>query len=73
MTECYLHKGVDGHDGHVWLTLGVVHQVKIDQLFQLQVVRLHAVHDVREQSAAQGTENYVATVSKVKVIYYDAV
>lgn len=56
MTECYLYKGVHGHDGHVWLTLGVVHQVKIDQLFQFQVVRLHAVHDVREQGAAQGTE-----------------
>lgn len=73
VTECYLYKGVYSHDGHVWLALGVVHQVQIDQLFQFQVVRLHAVHDIGEQSTAQGTENYVTTVSKPKVIYDSAV
>ncbi len=30
----------DGHDGHVRLTLGVVHQVEVDELLQLQVVGL---------------------------------
>lgn len=73
MTERYLYKGVHSHDSHVWLTLGIVHQVQIDKLFQFQVVRLHAVHDVGEQSTAPGTENYVTTVSKPKVIYYSAV
>ena len=48
-----LDEGVDGHDGHVRLTLGVVHEVEIDELLQLQVVGLHAVDDVREQRTAQ--------------------
>lgn len=50
----YLHKAVDSHDGHVWLAFGIVHQVQVDQLLQLQVVSLHAVDNVREQRAAQG-------------------
>ena len=40
----HLHKGVDSHDGHVGLTLGIVHQVEIHQLLQFQIVRLHTVH-----------------------------
>ena len=46
-----LDEGVDGHDGHVRLTLGVVHQVEINQLLQFEVVRLHAVRDIRKESA----------------------
>lgn len=46
----YLNKGVHSHDGHVWLTLSVVHQVEVDQLFQFQVVRLHTIHNIWEQS-----------------------
>ena len=44
----YLDKRVDGHDGHVGLALGVVHQVEVDELLELQIIRLHAVDDVRE-------------------------
>ncbi len=35
-----LDEGVDGHDGHLRLGLGVVHQVEVHQLLQLQVVSL---------------------------------
>lgn len=44
-----LDKAVDGHDGHIRLALGVVHQVEVNQLLQLQVVCLHAVHHIWEQ------------------------
>ena len=30
-----LDEGVDGHDGHIWLRLGVVHQVQVNKLLQL--------------------------------------
>lgn len=33
LEKSYLHKAVDGHDSHVWLTFGVVHQVEIHKLF----------------------------------------
>lgn len=49
----HLHKGVDGHDGHVGLTLGIVHQVQVHQLLQLQVVRLHTVHHVGEEGTGR--------------------
>lgn len=49
-TEFYLHKGVNSHDSHVRLTLGIVHQIEVDQLFQFQIVSLHAVHNIWEQS-----------------------
>lgn len=45
----YLNERVDGHDGHIGLRFGVVHQIQIDQLLELQVVRLHAVDDVRKE------------------------
>lgn len=48
-SRAHLNERVDGHDGHIGLRLGVVHQVQIDQLLQLEVVRLHAVDDVREE------------------------
>ena len=50
----HLGKGVDGKDGQVGLGLGVVHEVKVDQFLQLQVVGLHAVHHVGKQGAAEG-------------------
>lgn len=71
--ELYLYKGVNSHDSHVWLTLGIVHQVEVDQFFQFQVIRLHAVDDVREQSTEQGTRHYVTTDCKWKVMYYSGV
>lgn len=49
LTRAHLNERVDGHDGHIGLRLGVVHQVQIDQLLQLEIVRLHAVDDVREE------------------------
>jgi len=45
----YFDKCVDGHDRHVGLTLGVVHQIQIDKLLELKIVRLHAIYDVRKQ------------------------
>ncbi len=45
------HERVHRHDGHVRLRLRVVHQVEVDQLLELEVVRLHAVHHVREEGA----------------------
>lgn len=51
-TELHLDKRVNGHDSHVWLALGIVHQVEVDQLFQFQVVRLHAIHNIWEKSTA---------------------
>lgn len=71
--ELYLYKGVNSHDSHVWLTLGIVHQVEVDQFFQFQVIRLHAVDDVREQSTEQGTRHYVTTDCKWKVMYHSTV
>lgn len=53
MGTSYLHKAVDSHNGHVWLAFGVVHQVQIHQLLQLQVVSLHAVHNIRKERAGQ--------------------
>ena len=44
-----LDKGVDGENNEVRLVLGVVHQVKVDELLLLQVVRLHVLEDVREE------------------------
>ena len=46
----HLHKRVDSHDSHVGLVLGIVHQVQVYQLLQLQVVCLHAVDDIRKKS-----------------------
>ena len=46
-----LHEGVDAHNGQVGLRLGIVYQIQIHQLLELQVVGLHAVDDVREQHA----------------------
>ena len=47
----YLGESVHGKDGQVWLRLGVVHEIEVDELLQLQVVRLHTVHHVRKQRA----------------------
>lgn len=55
----YLDKRVNSHDGHVRLALGIVHQVEVDQLFQLQVVRLHAVYNIWEECAGGRTPCYV--------------
>ena len=44
--ESYLDERVDGHDGQLGLSLGIVHQVQIHQLLQLQIIRLNAVDDI---------------------------
>jgi len=44
-----LDESVDRHDGHVRLRLGVVHQVEVDELLELQVVCLHAVDHVGKE------------------------
>ena len=46
-----LDKGVDGQDAKLWVGLGVVHEVEIDQLLLLQVVCLHVLDHVGEQRA----------------------
>jgi hypothetical protein len=57
-----LDKGVDGHDGEVRVAAAVVHEVEIAQLLEFEVVRLHAVDNVREKRAATSkpqTHEYV--------------
>jgi hypothetical protein len=44
-----LYEGINSHDCHVGLTLGVVHEVQVDQLFQFKVVCLHTVDNIREK------------------------
>lgn len=46
----YLDKSVNSHDGHIWLRLGIVHQIQVNQLLQLKIVRLHTVDNIGEQS-----------------------
>lgn len=45
----YLYKAVNSHDGHVRLTLGIVHKVQVNQFLQLQVIGLHAVYHIWKQ------------------------
>lgn len=66
----YLYEGVDCHDSHIWLTLGIVHQVEVNQLLQFQVVCLHAVDNIWEQSTGGETRYYVTTASEWKVKCY---
>lgn len=63
-----LNKAVDSHDGHIWLTLGIVHQVQVHKLLELQVISLHAVHNIWEKRAgkpkcanglSQGDQNFI--------------
>lgn len=44
-----LGEGVDGQDSEVWLRLCIVHEVKVDELLQLEVVSLHAVHHISKE------------------------
>jgi len=46
----YPDKCVDSHDCHIWLTLGIVHQIQVHQFFQLQVVSLDTIHNIGKQS-----------------------
>lgn len=45
-----LNKGVNSHNSHVWLRLGIIHEIKVDQLLKFKVVSLHAVDNIREES-----------------------
>ena len=45
----YLDKCIDCHNCHVRLWLGIVHEVQVHQLFQLQVVCLHTVDHIRKE------------------------
>lgn len=47
----HLGECVDSQDGQVWLRLGVVHEIQVDQLLELQVVGLHAVDHIGKQGA----------------------
>lgn len=69
--ELYLYKGINSHDGHVGLTLGIVHQVEVHQLFQFQVVCLHAVHDIGEQGAETETRCHFTADSWCDVLQYN--
>eukprot|EP01137_Pigoraptor_chileana_P028939 Opistho-2@13440 len=44
-----LDERVDGKNGKVRLALGVVHQVQVYKLLELQIIRLHAVDDIGEE------------------------
>ena len=53
--ECVcLGEGVNSEDGQIGLRLGVVHEIEVDQLLQLKVVGLHAIHHIRKQRANTG-------------------
>ena len=52
----YLDKCVDGHDGHIWLRLGIIHQVQIHKFLQFQVVCLHTVHHIGKQGTIENNE-----------------
>lgn len=52
MCESNLNECIDSHDSQIWLTLGIVHEIKIDELLQLNVIGLHAIHDIREERTA---------------------
>ena len=46
-----LDKCVDRHNCQIGLALGIVHQIQINQLLQLQIISLHAIDHIGEQSA----------------------
>ena len=45
----YLDKSIHSHNSHVRLRFSIIHQVQIHQFFQLQIISLHTVHNIREQ------------------------
>ena len=45
-----LHERVDGEDDEFRLRLGVIHEIEIDELFLLEVVRLHVLEHVRKET-----------------------
>jgi hypothetical protein len=46
-----LHKCVHGEDDELGLSLGVVHEVKVDELLLLEIVGLHVLEHVGEETA----------------------
>lgn len=52
-SNSHLDKAVNGHDGHVRLTLGIVHKVQVNQFLQLQVISLHAVYHIWKQGTKE--------------------
>jgi hypothetical protein len=40
VSNTHFDKGVDGEDHELWLRFGVVHEVQIDELLLLEVIRL---------------------------------
>ena len=62
----YLDECVDCHNGHVGLTLGIVHEVEVDKFLQLQILSLHTVDHVREQGAETNIQHLVTQVHFVK-------
>ena len=45
-----LHKSVDSQNGQIRLALSIIHDVQINEFFQLQVISHHALHNLREQN-----------------------
>ena len=49
----YLDKGVDTHDGKIRLRFGIIDQVQVHQLLQLQVIRLQQQKHISISQYAQ--------------------
>lgn len=45
----YLHKGVHGQYSKIRLALGVVDEIQIHKLLELQIFRLHTIDHIRKQ------------------------
>lgn len=45
-----LNECIDRHDCHIGLRFCIVHQIQVNQFFQLQIIRLHTVNDIGKQS-----------------------
>ena len=48
--EKNLHKGVDSQNGQIRLALGIIHDVQINKLFQLQIISHHTFNNLGEQN-----------------------
>ena len=45
----YLNEGVDGENRQVRVALGIIHDVEVHELLELEVLRVHALHNIGEE------------------------
>lgn len=63
----HLHKSIDSKNGEIRLWLGVVHQIQVDKLLQLQVVGLHAIDNIGKQSAMNKRQRFPQSLADMTV------